>query len=68
GAISNTCTDAINGSQIYTICDSVAIRLGGGASVGSDGSVTALSFALISGTYNKVGDALSGIENNTLQC
>ena len=67
GAISNTSTDAINGSQLYTISDSVAKRLGGGATVGSDGTVTALSYALKSGTYNNVGDALSGIDNNTLQ-
>ncbi|WP_395765494.1 YadA-like family protein [Escherichia coli] len=67
GAISNTSTDAINGSQLYTISDSVAKRLGGGATVGSDGTVTAVSYALRSGTYNNVGDALSGIDNNTLQ-
>ena len=67
GAISNTSTDAINGSQLYTISDSVAKRLVGGATVGSDGTVTALSYALKSGTYNNVGDALSGIDNNTLQ-
>ncbi|MBV5064427.1 trimeric autotransporter adhesin UpaG [Escherichia coli] len=67
GAISNTSTDAINGSQLYTISDSVAKRLGGGATVGSDGTVTTVSYALRSGTYNNVGDALSGIDNNTLQ-
>ncbi len=67
GAISNTSTDAINGSQLYTISDSVAKRLGGDATVGSDGTVTAVSYALRSGTYNNVGDALSGIDNNTLQ-
>ncbi|MDN7371439.1 YadA-like family protein [Escherichia coli] len=67
GAISNTSTDAINGSQLYTISDSVAKRLGGGATVGSDGTVTAVSYALRSGTYNNVGDALSGIDNNSLQ-
>ncbi|WP_105492788.1 trimeric autotransporter adhesin UpaG [Escherichia coli] len=67
GAISNTSTDAINGSQLYTISDSVAKRLGGGATVGSDGTVTAVSYALRSGTYNNVDDALSGIDNNTLQ-
>ena len=67
GAISNTSTDAINGSQLYTISDSVAKRLGGGATVGSDGTVTAVSYALRSGTYNNVGDALLGIDNNTLQ-
>ncbi|HEI4579830.1 TPA: YadA-like family protein [Escherichia coli] len=67
GAISNTSTDAINGSQLYTISDSVAKRFGGGATVGNDGSISAVSYALKSGTYNNVGDALSGIDNNTLQ-
>ncbi|EHU04985.1 hypothetical protein [Escherichia coli] len=33
GAISCTSADAINGSQLYTISDSVAKRLGGGATV-----------------------------------
>ncbi len=67
GAISSTSADAINGSQLYTISDSVAKRLGGGATVGNDGSISAVSYALRSGTYNNVGDALSGIDNNTLQ-
>ncbi|ENO1526407.1 YadA-like family protein [Escherichia coli] len=67
GAISSTSTDAINGSQLYTISDSVAKRLGGGATVGNDGSISAVSYALKSGIYNNVGDALSGIDNNTLQ-
>ncbi|HIC1096946.1 TPA: YadA-like family protein [Escherichia coli] len=67
GDIQKNSTDAINGSQLYMISDSVAKRLGGGADVGSDGTVTALSYALRSGTYNNVGDALSGIDNNTLQ-
>ncbi|CAD5703106.1 YadA-like family protein [Escherichia coli] len=67
GAISSTSTDAINGSQLHTISNSVAQRLGGGALVGSDGTVTAVSYVLRSGTYNNVGDALSGIDKNTLQ-
>ncbi|WP_229467626.1 YadA-like family protein [Escherichia coli] len=67
GAISSTSTDTINGSQLYTISDSVAKRLGGGATVGNDGSISAVSYALKSGIYNNVGDALSGIDNNTLQ-
>ncbi|EFA3957271.1 TPA: YadA-like family protein [Escherichia coli] len=67
GAISSTSTDAINGSQLYTISDSVAKRLGGGATVGNDGSISAVIYALKSGIYNNVGDALSGIDNNTLQ-
>ncbi|NAG37225.1 adhesin, partial [Escherichia coli] len=66
-SVGNSTTKRINGSQLYTISDSVAKRLGGGATVGSDGTVTALSYALKSGTYNNVGDALSGIDNNTLQ-
>ncbi|WP_334676458.1 YadA-like family protein [Escherichia coli] len=67
GAISTDSTDAINGSQLHTISNSVAQRLGGGAHVGNDGTVTAVSYVLRSGTYNNVGDALSGIDNNTLQ-
>ncbi|WP_454551753.1 YadA-like family protein [Escherichia fergusonii] len=66
GEISTTSTDAINGSQLYTISKSVADRLGSGASVNANGTVNAPSYKMKSGTYNNVGEALSGIDNDTL--
>nr|EFX6077640.1 adhesin [Shigella boydii] len=66
GTISNDSTDAINGSQLYAISKSVADRLGGSSGIGSDGTITAPSYKLKSGTYNNVGEALFGIDNDTL--
>ncbi|MCX1347506.1 YadA-like family protein [Escherichia coli] len=66
GDISATSTDAINGSQLYAISNSVAARLGGNSSVNADGTVNAPSYKLKSGTYNTVEKALSGIDNDTL--
>lgn len=67
GEIKEDSTDAINGSQLQKISNSIASRLGGSAGVGTDGTITALNYELKSGAYNNVGDALSGIDNNTLQ-
>ena len=67
GDISSTSTDAINGSQLYDISKSVADRLGGGASVSTAGIVNAPNYKLQSGSFTNVGDALKGIDDNTLQ-
>ncbi|EOW1856125.1 ESPR-type extended signal peptide-containing protein, partial [Escherichia albertii] len=67
GDISSTSTDAINGSQLYDISKSVADRLGGGASVSTAGVVNAPNYKLQSGNFNNVGDALKGLDDNTLQ-
>ncbi|EIA8589212.1 YadA-like family protein [Salmonella enterica] len=67
GDISSTSTDAINGSQLYDISKSVADRLGGGASVSTAGVVNAPNYKLQSGNFNNIGDALKGIDDNTLQ-
>ncbi|MCB7133416.1 YadA-like family protein [Salmonella enterica subsp. enterica serovar Hillegersberg] len=69
GAISDTSTDAINGSQLYSIGYSVAERFGGslyGSTINSDGTLNAPTYYLKSGIYNNVGEALSGIDNDTL--
>ncbi|HED5922741.1 TPA: YadA-like family protein [Escherichia coli] len=66
GQIRNSSTEAINGSQLYGLSNSVALRLGGGAGVNEDGSINAPSYRLKSGIYNNVGEALLGIDNDTL--
>ncbi|EDV5312819.1 hypothetical protein VP71_001053 [Salmonella enterica subsp. enterica] len=69
GAISDTSTDAINGSQLYSIGYSVAERFGGslyGSTINGDGTLNAPTYSLKSGIYNNVGEALSGIDNDTL--
>ncbi|MEC9935156.1 YadA-like family protein [Escherichia marmotae] len=68
GTIKSDSHDAINGSQLYAISDSVAKRLGGGASVNvADGTVKAPAYNLKNGNKNNVGDALTVLDENTLQ-
>nr|WP_309487335.1 YadA-like family protein [Escherichia ruysiae] len=67
GDISKDSTDAINGSQLYDISKSIADNLGAGADVNSQGVVTAPNYRLRSGVFGNVGDALKGIDDNTLQ-
>ncbi|MFN0726676.1 YadA-like family protein [Escherichia coli] len=67
GDSSTTSTDAINGSQLYAISKSVADNLGGGATVNAQGVVTSPNYRLKSGIFGTVGDALTGLDNNTLQ-
>ncbi|MDP8170368.1 YadA-like family protein [Pasteurella skyensis] len=69
GAISATSKDAVNGSQIKGMADSVANAIGGGSTVGADGKISAPSFTLTNGdpsdggttAYTSVGDALMGL-------
>ncbi|CSN79300.1 YadA-like family protein [Shigella sonnei] len=68
GAIKSDSYDAINGSQLYAISDSVAKTLGGGAAVDvDDGTVTAPTYNLKNGSKNNVGAALAVLDENTLQ-
>ncbi|MEH4728494.1 YadA-like family protein [Escherichia coli] len=68
GAIKSDSYDAINGSQLYAISDSVAKRLGGGAAVDvDDDTVTAPTYNLKNGSKNNVGAALAVLDENTLQ-
>ena len=68
GTIKADSHDAINGSQLYAISDSVAKRLGGGASVNvDDGTVNAPKYTLKNGTKRNVGDALTVLDQYTLQ-
>ncbi|EJT9401558.1 trimeric autotransporter adhesin SadA [Salmonella enterica] len=61
GDINSTSTDAVTGAQIYSLSQSVADRLGGGASVNSDGTVNAPLYEVGTGIYNNVGSALSAL-------
>ncbi|EEN5224881.1 autotransporter adhesin SadA [Salmonella enterica subsp. enterica serovar Newport] len=64
GDINSTSTDAITGAQIYSLSQSVADRLGGGASVNSDGTVNAPLYEVGTGIYNNVGSALSALNTS----
>ncbi|EBT5266847.1 TPA: YadA-like family protein [Salmonella enterica subsp. enterica serovar Thompson] len=60
GDINSTSTDAVTGA----LSQSVADRLGGGASVNSDGTVNAPLYEVGTGIYNNVGSALSALNTS----
>lgn len=64
GDINANSTDAVTGAQIYSLSQSVADRLGGGASVNSDGTVNAPLYKVSTGIYNNVGSALSALNTS----
>jgi hypothetical protein len=66
GVLSATSTDAVNGSQLYSVASdvnktgqSVASALGGGSSYVPGAGVSAPSYSVGGKTYNDVGSALS---------
>ncbi|MDM2908138.1 trimeric autotransporter adhesin SadA [Citrobacter sp. Cpo015] len=64
GDINSSSTDAVTGAQIYSLSQSVADRLGGGASVNSDGTVNAPLYEVGTGIYINVGSALSALNTS----
>ncbi len=66
GDINSSSTDAVTGAQIHSLSQSVANRLGGGASVNSDGTVNAPLYEVGTGTYNNVGSALSALNTSII--
>ncbi|WP_308560013.1 YadA-like family protein [uncultured Pyramidobacter sp.] len=65
GDVTQTSTDAVNGSQLWGVSSSVATHFGGGASVNPDGSVSAPTYKFKyvgGGSYHTVGDALSAVD------
>ncbi|MGT0195175.1 YadA-like family protein [Burkholderia pyrrocinia] len=73
GAVSATSTDAINGSQLHGVSQSVADSLGGGSTVGADGTVTNPTYSLADPAdasqkhdYHNVGDALANLDGRVV--
>ena len=72
GVISSTSTDAINGSQLYSVATGVnnlgastAKGLGGGSTYDSaTGTVSAPTYQVIGGSVTNVGDAITNILTN----
>lgn len=56
--------DAINGSQLYSLADSLTSYLGGGADINNAGVLIAPTYTIGSQTYNNVGDALNAINSS----
>ncbi|KDR37592.1 YadA family autotransporter adhesin, partial [Caballeronia glathei] len=61
GALTSTSTDAINGSQLYNTASSTAAALGGGATVGADGKISAPTYKVGGNDYKDVGTALDAV-------
>lgn len=62
GVIAPGSTQAINGSQIFSISQSNAAHFGGGASVAPDGTLTAPNYIIGGNGYNNVGAALNALD------
>ncbi|RQT22022.1 YadA-like family protein, partial [Burkholderia cepacia] len=72
GDVNATSTDAINGAQLHGTAQSVADALGGGSTVGADGTVTNPTYSLADPAdgstkteYHNVGDALANLDGRT---
>ncbi|MDS0790677.1 YadA-like family protein [Burkholderia pseudomultivorans] len=65
GAVSSTSNDAINGSQLFNVSKSVADKIGGGAGVGADGSITDPTYSVGGQDYHSVGDALDALDKSS---
>ncbi|ONZ42254.1 hypothetical protein A8F46_09505, partial [Burkholderia cenocepacia] len=65
GTVNATSNDAINGSQLFTVSKSVADKIGGGAGVGADGSITDPTYSVGGQDYHNVGDALDALDKNS---
>ena len=61
GAVNQTSMDAINGAQLYGTANSLATRLGGGAAVNPDGTVSAPVYVIDGAIANDVGTALDNV-------
>ena len=64
GAVNAGSNQAINGAQLFAVSQSNAQRLGGGAAVAVDGTVTAPNYVIAGNGYNNVGAALAALDGN----
>ncbi|MDM0027753.1 ESPR-type extended signal peptide-containing protein [Variovorax sp. J31P216] len=62
GSVGSASTDAINGSQLYSVSSSLANALGGGSAVNADGTVSAPSYTVGGTTVNSVGGAIANLD------
>jgi len=70
GDVSTASTDAVNGSQLHGVSESVASAIGGGATVNPDGSISAPSFTVGDGsggstTVHSIGDVVTNLDGRT---
>ncbi|MFD2059674.1 YadA-like family protein [Paraburkholderia solisilvae] len=62
GAVSATSTDAINGSQLYTLASSETKALGGGSTVNPDGSISMPEYSVGGKTVDGVDGAVTALD------
>ncbi|WP_446687003.1 YadA-like family protein [Paraburkholderia rhizosphaerae] len=62
GAVGASSTDAINGSQLYTLASSDAKAFGGGSTVNADGSVSMPEYSVGGKTVDGVGGAVTALD------
>ncbi|ACC71755.1 ESPR-type extended signal peptide-containing protein [Paraburkholderia phymatum] len=67
GAVNASSTDAINGSQLYNVSNSMANALGGGSTVNSDGTISAPTYVVGGTTVNNVGGAITNLDSRVTQ-
>ncbi|WP_430507215.1 YadA family autotransporter adhesin [Burkholderia sp. BCCCDS15] len=70
GDVSAASTDAVNGSQLHGVSDSVASAIGGGTMVNPDGSISAPSFTVGDGSggttiVHSIGDVVTNLDGRT---
>nr|WP_246641635.1 YadA family autotransporter adhesin [Paraburkholderia edwinii] len=65
GAVNATSTDAVNGSQLYSVSTSIADAIGGGSTVNADGTISAPSYTVDGTTVHNIGDAITNIDERT---
>ncbi|EFM62270.1 outer membrane protein [Brucella sp. NF 2653] len=64
GAVTVTSTDAVNGSQLHHVAQTIADHLGGDAHVNADGSVTGPEYTVQKKRYKTIYDAFGGVDEN----
>ncbi|WP_063888049.1 YadA-like family protein [Burkholderia pseudomultivorans] len=67
GTVSATSNEAVNGSQLHGVADSVASAIGGGSTVNPDGSISAPAFTVGDGSggttiVNSIGDVVTNLD------
>jgi autotransporter adhesin len=62
GAVDATSSDAINGSQLFGVSDSIANHLGGTATVNADGTITGPTYEIQGSNYTTVFNAFEAVD------
>ena len=72
GNVASDSKEAVNGSQLFGVSQSVASAMGGGSVVNADGSISAPAYTVTNAdgttsTLSNVGDVISNIDSRTAQ-